>query len=336
MAAVRVDRRASSPSGAAVGAVPPYPPSGIIRGIEWAPASTIVRLAPGSDNWPVTWGDDDRLYAAYGDGRGFVPHVDRKLSLGLAIVHGVPPHIRGENLSSSTAEQTGDGPRGKKASGMLMVDANLYMFVRNAHNSQVAWSTDRGQTWQWGSWRMTRSFGYPTVLNFGRGNEGARDSFVYVYSHDSNSAYMPADRMVLARVPKDRVADRQAYEFFAGLGGDGQPRWSADINAREGVFEHVGRCYRSSVVYNAPLRRYLWVQIIPGGDTRFAGGFGIYDAPEPWGPWTTVFYTTRWDVGPGESASIPAKWIAPDGKTFYLLFSGNDSFSVRHGTFALK
>ena len=23
-------------------------------------------------------------------------------------------------------------------------------------------------------------------------------------------------------------------------------------------------------------------------DTRFQGGFGIYDAPEPWGPWTTV------------------------------------------------
>ncbi len=38
----------------------PYPPSPVIRGIEWAPQESIVRLAKGSDNWPMTWGDDDR------------------------------------------------------------------------------------------------------------------------------------------------------------------------------------------------------------------------------------------------------------------------------------
>jgi hypothetical protein len=31
------------------------------------------------------------------------------------------------------------------------------------------------------------------------------------------------------------------------------------------------------------------------------GGFGVYDAPEQWGPWTTAFYTVTWDLGPGES-----------------------------------
>ena len=50
------------------------------------------------------------------------------------------------------------------------------------------------------------------------------------------------------------------------------------------------------------------MQIIPRtegqkADTRFEGGFGIYDAPEPWGPWTTVFFTEKWDVGPGETAN---------------------------------
>jgi hypothetical protein len=63
-------------------------------------------------------------------------------------------------------------------------------------------------------------------------------------------------------------------------------------------------------------------------DERFEGGFGIYEAPEPWGPWKTVFFTTRWDVGPGETSSFPTKWMQADG-TCHLLFSGDDYFSVR-------
>src|SRR5262249_43794401 len=151
-------------------------------------------------------------------------------------------------------------------------------------------------------------------VNFGRDYAGARDGFVYSVSHDQASAYEPADGMVLARVPKERVRDREAYEFFRGLASRGQPLWTKDIAARRAVFEHRRRCYRSVISYNAGLKRYLWVQIIPGtqgqkADTRFEGGFGVYDAPEPWGPWTTVFFTEKWDVGPGESVSFPTKWM---------------------------
>ena len=66
------------------------------------------------------------------------------------------------------------------------------------------------------------------------------------------------------------------------------------------------------------------------------GGFGIYDAPEPWGPWTTVYYTEEWDVGPGETSSLPTKWMGADGKTLHLVFSGDDSFSVRKLTLELR
>ena len=44
-------------------------------------------------------------------------------------------------------------------------------------------------------------------------------------------------------------------------------------------------------------------------------------------PWTTIFYTARWDMGPGETCSIPTKWMSED--TLHMLFSGEDSFSVR-------
>ncbi|HUT32126.1 MAG TPA: hypothetical protein VNE39_01490 [Planctomycetota bacterium] len=319
-------------STAMAAAKPPYPPSPVIKGIEWAPANTILRLAKGSDNWPMTWADDDALYTAYGDGHGFVPVVPKKLSLGFAKVLGTPPDVHGVNVLSPTGETLGDGARGRKASGMLMLDGVLYMWARNAGNAQLAWSRDHGKTWTWADWKLSTSFGCPTFLNFGKDYAGARDKYVYIYSHDSESAYKPADRMVLARVLKEKLAERSAYEFFQKLDAGGKPVWSSEVRERGAVFEHPGRCYRSGITYNAGLKRYLWCHTLPGGDTRFKGGLGIYDAPEPWGPWTTVFFTEEWDVGPGETSSLPTKWMSADGKTVHLVFSGDDCFSVRRGT----
>ncbi len=37
----------------------------------------------------------------------------------------------------------------------------------------------------------------------------------------------------------------------------------------------------------------------------------------------------KWDVGPGETSSFATKWMSTDSRTCYLLFSGDDCFSVR-------
>ncbi len=307
-------------------------PSPVIRDIHWSPPQTIVRRAKGSDNWPITWADDDMLYTAYGDGRGFEPFVPQKLSMGLARITGGPDNFQGVNLRSPTAERRGDGKRGLKASGMLMVDGVLYMLVRNADNSQLAWSRDHGRNWEWNDWKFRTSFGYPTFLNFGRNYAGARDDFVYIYSPDSDSAYERADRMVLARVPRHRLRDQEAYEYFAQRDSTGRAHWTADIQQRGAVFTLRDRCYRSSVVYSQALRRYLWCQTRLDGDPGRHGGFAIYDAPDPWGPWTVAYQTDNWDVGAGESCSLPTKWMSADGLQVHLVFSGDDSFSVRAGT----
>jgi len=319
---------------------PPAPPSPVIAGIEWAPASSIMRAADGSDNWPVTWADDDHLYGAYGDGHGFVPLVERKLSMGFARIEDGPESFRGVNVRSRDLEQIGEGQHGKKASGLLMVDGLLSIWIRNSGNSQLAQSRDHGLTWTFADWKWTESFGSPSFLNFGRNYAGARDEFVYVYSVDGDSAYTPGDRMILARAPKDRLMERDAYRFFAGLDASGEPVWSEKFEERTGVFDHPGRCYRQGITWNAGLKRYLWVQILPESTDsrgpRFQGGMGIYDAPEPWGPWTTVFFTNNWDVGPGDTGSFPTKWISEDGETAYFVSSGDDCFSVRKARFLLR
>jgi CubicO group peptidase (beta-lactamase class C family) len=316
----------------------PYPQSKLISHVEWTPKDTIVRKAKGGDNWPLTWADDDNLYTAYGDANGFEPFLKEKLSMGLVRVAGTPNDFRGINIRSATFETKGEGARGRKASGMLMVDGVLYVLVRNTNNSQLGWSTDHGQTWTWSDWKFNKSFGCPTFLNFGKNYAGARDEFVYVYSHNSDSAYEPADGVVLARVPQKRINERAAYEFFSELDASGRPTWTKSIGERGQAFSNPGGCYRMSVSYNAGLKRYLICQIVAdkSRDSRFQGGFGIYESPEPWGPWSTVYYTNDWDVGPGETNSLPTKWISADGSAVYLVFSGDDYFSVRKATFLVN
>ncbi len=309
----------------------PYPPSDTIPKARFAPVQTITRRGIDSDNWPVTWGDDDLLYTAYGDGWGFEPHTDRKLSLGLGTVAGAPPEISCRNLWSETGERLGDGRRGLKASGLLMVDGVLYMWTRNADNAQLAWSLDHGATWTWADWRFTTSFGCPTFLNYGPNYRGARDDYVYVYSQDGPTAYEPYDSIVLARVHRRRVRDREAYAFFGGHDESGLAIWTPDIACRAPVFSYTGRCQRLDAAYHPGLKRYL---LAVGYNHR--GGWGIYDAPRPWGPWTTVFHTHYWGLGNTHYYRLPAKWINADNNSLWLIFSGRTYDGVMYDAMCLR
>ncbi|MDR6550086.1 hypothetical protein [Paenibacillus qinlingensis] len=329
---------------------PPYPQSSVIQSLEWEPADSMIRTAigvvymtdpvkyDGSDNWPVTWADDDRLYTLYGDGYGFDPVLEEKLGLGFAYVTGNPPDVQGINVRSGSGENQGYGRQGKKGSGVLMVDGILYAWLFHADEkggqAQLTWSTDHAQTWNFSDWKF-EAFGLCAFINYGKNYSDARDDYVYTVTHDHPKADVPSDRMILMRVPKDRIGEREAYEFFKALDEE-TPIWTKEIEERGAVFEHQDACLRSGISYNRAIQRYLWWQHIPNapghrdrGDTRFSGGFGVYDAPEPWGPWTTAYFTEQWDMGPGERGEFPTKWMSPDGKTVYLVFSGDDNFCVR-------
>ena len=307
---------------AAVTVQAPYPSSPAIRAAVLG--NEIRRTAIDSDNWPLTWGDDDTQYTSYGDGYGFEPYVEKKLGMGFASVAGAPDGFRGSNLRSD-GERTGNGVKSPKASGILMVDGVLYLWVRNVGNAQLLWSPDRGKTWQWG-FKMETGFGSPAFLNFGRNYAGARDDFVYTYSQDGPSAYDSDNSVALARVPKQRIRERGAWEFFAGLDGSGRPLWTADVTHRGPVFSYPANCQRVDAVYDPGIKRYLMALAYD-----HAGGWGLFDAPAPWGPWTTILHR-QWDVAGTHGYRLPAKWIGEDGLNLTLVFSGvkpNDAFCTR-------
>jgi hypothetical protein len=315
----------------AVAETTPYPPSSKIHGVRFAPKETIVREALDSDNWPLTWGDDDAIYTAYGDGRGCMPYVAPKLSMGFAKVMGGPKKFHGVNIRSGSGERSGDGAIGAKASGMLMVGGILYMWVRNVGNSQLAWSEDHARTWQWG-FRLEEGFGSPSFLNFGKNYSGSRDSYAYAYSQDGPSAYDSDNGIVLMRAPVSMLRKREAWEFYTGTTADGKPQWAHTLQERIPVFRYPRRCQRVEAVFHPVVKRYLLVV-----GYNHSGGWGIFVAPEPWGPWTTVFHTDRWDIDGAHGYRLPTKWINRDPRILYLVFSaahgewaaGYDAFCVR-------
>lgn len=303
----------------------PPPALPAIIGVQWEP--TLVKAALGSDGWPITWADDGDLYTAYGNGQGF-DSLGPRLSLGFAKVQGFPPNLVGVNIRSASGE------RDMKSYGMLMVDGILYMWAinTNAGSSVLAWSLDHAVNWTWAPWIFSE-FGIPCFLNFGQNYQGARDNFIYTFSPDIPSAFNETNTAILMRALRGLITDRTAYEFFAGRDVVGNPIWSRDVLQRLPVLIFPGGVNRMDVSYIAPFGRYVMTM----RSVARAGGqnqFSLWEAPEPWGPWTQFFLVggRAWDVDPGESSHIPTKWVGADG-SFYLVFSGTDAFMVRRGVF---
>lgn len=337
----------------------PYPASAEIERVEfdWG---THRREAPGSDNWPTTWADDGNLYTAWGDGGGFGGDNKKgRVTLGVARIDGGPDNYAGNNLWGGHAPQS-PAQFGGKSYGMLSVDGTLYMWVvpqpgPHLKECRIATSTDHGLTWTRADWafRFQDGLSIPTFLNFGRDHAGARDDHVYSYhieptwgprapegSRFGFEVHRPG-RVHLSRVPKDKITRREAHEFFAGFDVKGTPRWTPRVAEKQPVFTDVnGVGWNLSVSHNPGLRRYLLAT--EHGSTH-AGKLGLFDAAEPWGPWTTVAYEKDWGAGHVEVSAFywnfPTKWLSPDGNGFTLVFTGknsNDSWNTVAGRFVLR
>ena len=140
--------------------------------------------------------------------------------------------------------------------------------------------------------------------------------------------------------------EKSAFEFFRGLNDAGQPLWGG-IEAKQPVFQDAnGAGWCLSAAYNPGLRRYL---LSTQHDIDSHGVMGIFDAPEPWGPWTTVAYYDELSyLGKRKVVqnvfflSFPTKWFSRDGTNFTMAFTGagrgknNDSFNTVQGHFLLK
>jgi hypothetical protein len=334
--------------------VPAYPPSPLITGVTFDDASARSE-APGSDIWPITWADDGHLYTAWGDGGGFGgSNEDGRASLGVARIEGGRRDYRGVNLAGGVGAPS-PAPFAGKSEGILALGDTLYLWRDGAGGRFSSYfdffalwrSDDRGASWRKTGVRFSAADGdfpsraaglfAPAFCQFGPGYRGARDGYVYVHVpdsiDDSHWHIRSPGRIHLLRVPREQIEVKADYEFHAGSDADGAPRWTRDPRERQPVWEDAQGTHRMAVSYNPALKRYLLTTITHNRD----GWMSIYDAPEPWGPWThvhTEFAPERWGTYTILFTFVN-KWLGADGRDFVLVHTKNDRWATIEGKFEL-
>jgi len=348
-------------------ATAPYPHSALVRSVTWDFAGlATLRKAHGSDLWPLTWGRDGALYAAWGDGGGFQGDSDfvGRVSLGFARIEGEPR--AGAPASYAGVNLWGDAPRyaqapaqfGGKVGTLLSLGGVLYAHGglwlgragiskwedgRDANTS--LWSTDAGHSWHAAAWSSRADLG--SFVNFGRDYAGAMDGFVYMYYARAGDA----THVYLKRAPMSRLLENpdtdHHYQYFCGTAARGAPQWSGTEHSAVAVFFDPNHALGAEAVYDTGLHRFLLtIGHAPTADYRdaSAGQVGLFEARHPWGPWHTIDYEDDWGhLGPQARGDylglhLPTAWISADGTRLWAVFSSlheYDSFNLVHAHLVL-
>ena len=227
---------------------------------------TTLRLGGVGDNWHMTWADDDRQIVSLCDGTGFTGMPSENYNSRAYAIRGNPPDVTFEFLDGYpdliNSWGTADSSR-YYCFGILALGSEIYQFLSMPNcpfheeaprfvGAKLIYSPDYGKNWRnqdgsvpvkWEPWEHRSrdnmlffcepgdAFSLLTVLQMGQNYEHNKDGFVYIYA-PNGSTEGTMNQLVMARVPKDRILDRNAYEFFATLRPDGSAAWSSVIENR--------------------------------------------------------------------------------------------------------
>jgi len=341
-------------------AIPPQPKSTVIAGVTWDQHR--FHKADG-DTWQMTWAADGNLYAAVGDSQysplnfwRIVTKDSTKPNKSAVLLVDNTPFDCAVYCKDVTHAQSDPKIRVSiKPAGLLSVNGTLYLSVETMNygdnpafnrqhnlNGWIVTSTDFGKTWNREATPMTFFKGRlasAEFLEFGKDYAGARDDYVYAYftSADNGQSYWDnGDCLLLGRVPKGKILQRDVWEFYKGLAREGQPLWTKDEGEAAPVFRYPRMTSEDHVSYNSGIRRYILANYgfhdenlnprpnhqLPDYQSNCPSQLTLFEAPEPWGPWS-LFYR---DDAAGHcgtySASFPTAFMSADGKTMWMVSSG--------------
>jgi hypothetical protein len=342
---------------------------------------TVLRLGGHGDNWHMTWAKNDKMYLGLCDGRGLPGTRQGFFNSRMYAIAGEPPTVAFEDLPGYP--ELPFAVNRYYGFGILAIDRRIYHFLTTPLRrlsepqplfvgAKLIYSEDDGATWRnqdgstpvvWEDWDQRsknnmlffkepdNSFSLLSVLQMGKDYQYNKDGFIYIYSPNGTTDGT-MNQLVLCRVAKQAICQRQSYEFFSGRDSSGKATWSSDINNRRPVHDFprgwVNRLlnpysWQPSVVYLAPSGQYLMANWGMGTD---ASGqwftkpsyLGFWTSHEPWGPWAQIYEEKSW-MPEGETAArayqpqIAPKWIAADGNSFWLVWT---DFSAHKRNYAFN
>ncbi len=341
----------------------PYPWSGIISGISWNEASK-MRYTTHSDLWDSAWASDDNVYAWWGDGTGFSGRT--KVEMGFSQLSGSPAegNLLGIDVfygMSNPPECPGNSPpvMGGKPTGTLALPQGVIYSLHSAGedlgggdcaSQWLARSTNNGASWTDHianlNWPDANGYAPSAVLQYGRAQSGGlapdRSGTPYVYIYGTKVS-RPVYEQYLARVPKvpaNAIESLGNWEYYAGKDASGNPLWSGTSALAQPVWTDTNNGQWLSVTFDRAIGRY-----IAYNDHGYACGgqpcereVSLFDAPSPWGPWTTFDYEEEFDnVGCGSNCLADGaevswfmmqKWFSSDGLTIWPEYSSTGSYAT--------
>jgi hypothetical protein len=381
------------------------------RGIS-DPALKGQVLANGSDNWPLTWAADDNQYGMFGDGQGFGGtdisfNAPDRASFGVARVTGDYNNYTGTNVYGGVNRQCDSAIQGKSHGAPLSLNGELYTWVTSGSdykgfgsftlyrstdfachwfpvpdvsnpdpsNPPVSFTTNKDLP---ATGDTSDRVAYGGFVQFGKDNQSAIDGYVYTVAIKPTETvdvlflHKPGE-IILIRVPSVSMNNRKAYQFFAGLDTNGNPKWSTNAADKQPIItDPSGVGTFPQIVYVPELKRFVYTNqfgdgtmvhqdkndptspLFPAGNLSL---LYIGQSKNVWGPYTQV-YRDRFQPPAGHTPTVgitlfqwnfAPKWFrnkTSNSLDFTITFSGtnedhpsvtgyNDSWNTIDGTFTL-
>jgi hypothetical protein len=339
-------------------AASPYGSSSILGSVSWDQSSK-QRYGhgpmDGADIWDSMWASDGLIYGVWGDGEGFAG-TSAKKQLGVSSITGSPPStLTGSDVylgSNPAATCLTTSTVGGKPHGVVALPSSvMYVFHLSEDKCTGTWlarSTNNGTSWtdnvSSAPWPDASGFSPAAVLQTGQAQAGALvpDSgttpYLYIYGTKNTDA-AGSGKNYLARVPASPSSSIEAlgnWSYYSGTDGSGNPTWASSSASAVPVWTDPDHAESLIVSFDKAIGRYIAYN---DHGTGCGGGpcmsqLGLFDAPSPWGPWTTFDYEENFDntgcgmnclgSGPSVGWALMQKWMSSDGLTIWPEYSSID------------
>lgn len=175
--------------------------------------------------------------------------------------------------------------------------------------------------------------GAPHFVDFGKNMEHSPDGKAYLVAHGAdindtkwrfwNASWITGDQIYLFRVTPsiENINDPSKYEFYGGKDRNGNPVWTNNFDHIKPLLEWNNNMGCVTVTYNAPLKKYIMC-VTDGGNTYSKMNTYLLESEQLAGEWKLITYLKHFGEQ-GYFVNIPSKFISSDGKTAWLLYSGN-------------
>ena len=180
--------------------------------------------------------------------------------------------------------------RADKPSGLIALEGFLIMAAHRPDSEPIegylAVSDNGGLTWseiENSPWTKKSHFRVLMFIQTGKNCALAQDSHAYALAvGDEFPSDLAVQDVYLTRVPYDSLVDYGSYEYFSGTADS--PDWSSNEDDAKAL-DGLATIAQAGALYHEGLDRYFFLSGL--NDPSSLDG-AVYEAPQPWGPWTRV------------------------------------------------